>query len=934
MQVFIIFGARLKLPKKQCPTLEDIVAVARKTQIRSSKSKGVVKLSSTGSINSHFNQKSYAEVIDLLDGDWKTSSSEATINKGKDFLEITNESSKAVSVYRESLSSLHRSYAKCLFEGEAIEGNSVLLRLVNPAEKLLDIAFGESTLNSISLFSFGDAEKTLPELLVSPHSKVRITKLDICFLASEEEKTKFLLSDLTSDILVITPSYPALENKYLCGFVHSRLQAYKEAGIDFDTVCCHDYKGDCKYTFEGVDILRLPFTDLRTILRNKRYKKILVHFFDQKYALLFDSCEIGDAELYFWCHNPETRYWDSPQYTVPYFQKPEPLSEQQREEYRKKDAIIARYNKNPRVSWIFITEQQKLRSEETIGITFENYHIIPNYIDEKRYAYETKNAELRKKIFFVRRFDNIASYSIDVDVRCIVELSRRACFDDMEFNIYGQGDFYDELIEPLHKFSNVHLHPYFLSHEEIADVHKEHGIALYASRYDSQGVSADEAAMSGLAVVSSEIDAAKHFLPNNMGLLAEPENYIQYADILEDLYKNPAKFLECAAACHEKIHNLCRREETIEKEITLITQPPRTVNKLSEKIFQASTPTLSIVVPSYNVAEYLTHGISTLVNQKYANELEIIIVNDGSKDNTAQVAAELMQRFNNPEAPIILLIDKENGGHGSTINAGLQIATGKYFKVMDGDDWYDSAELEKLIALLNSETSDIVLMDYMEDRANPSELCAYSLYDFMSPGLQYRFDDICEGEYGFKQFGPIIATACFNTKMLQDTRFKLSEHCFYVDIEFDVYTIIKAQTIVYYPLNVYRYFIGRDGQSISKSSFIRNKKNHRKIISNVLTYLDEHPELSSAKRSYVINNLVVPISKTHYMITTEWQKDSKDFMEFDNLLSKWQNIYNDPIIATNFIKLHRKTKGKLLPANEALLKINEAQKHIRNKQDY
>lgn len=79
--------------------------------------------------------------------------------------------------------------------------------------------------------------------------------------------------DNDNKILVITPSYPSLENKYLCGFVHSRLKSYKDHGINFDVVCCHNYNGICKYNYEGIDVLRVNFSNLRHILQHKNMIK-------------------------------------------------------------------------------------------------------------------------------------------------------------------------------------------------------------------------------------------------------------------------------------------------------------------------------------------------------------------------------------------------------------------------------------------------------------------------------------------------------------------------------------------------------------------------------------------------------------------------------------------------------------------------------------
>ncbi|MEG0454542.1 MAG: glycosyltransferase, partial [Bacteroides sp.] len=125
-------------------------------------------------------------------------------------------------------------------------------------------------------------------------------------------------------------------------------------------------------------------------------------------------------------------------------------------------------------------------------------------------------------------------------------------------------------VAPLRAFENVHLHQHFLSRSEVAQIHREHGVALFATRFDSQGVSMGEAAMSGLAVISSDIDAARCFLPTDQGLLCEVENPVAYADAIERLYCNPECFLLASRSCRDKMYRLCRREETVDREIELI----------------------------------------------------------------------------------------------------------------------------------------------------------------------------------------------------------------------------------------------------------------------------------------------------------------------------------------------------------------------------
>ena len=248
-----------------------------------------------------------------------------------------------------------------------------------------------------------------------------------------------------------------------------------------------------------------------------------------------------------------------------------------------------------------------------------------------------------------------------------------------------------------------------------------------------------EAAMSGLAIVSSVNGAIEEFLPNDIGLLAETENYVQYADIIEKMYDDPEFFQKCSEQCHKKVAEKCSFSKTVKKEIELFSSEGE--KRTIEKITGVESPILSVVIPSYNVEDFLSQGVKTILNHNNAGKIEIIIVNDGSKDHTTQVARELMDTYNIGEYPVIKLIDKENGGHGSTINEGLKVSTGKYFRVIDGDDWVDSENLEKLIGILEREESDIVMTDYSEDHATVNELINKKIYAILqiisfSIGLQ------------------------------------------------------------------------------------------------------------------------------------------------------------------------------------------------------
>lgn len=451
-------------------------------------------------------------------------------------------------------------------EAETLAGSECVVYVVDEYNRIL----GNVMLNSIAYIDVPECAECALLVKMLPSSKARIKKLESLRINDKDQEI-FLKNHLKGDIAVVVPTYPSESNKYLCAFVHARVRAYQEAGIKCDVICSFDhYDSTCVYIFEGIEVLRTPLSNLSSILLIGKYEKILVHFFDEKFAEALEDARLSSTQLILWSHNPETRYWDWPLFASPYFAPPAEISDEQRILFLHRDEIIKRFNARDNVTWVFVSEALRTRSEELIGIRFNRAHVIPNIVDEKVFPFKKKDAALRKKVFLARKFENVSTYALDISIRCIVELSKRPCFADMDFNVYGTGAFYDELVKPVVDFPNVHLHRRFLSRDEMSAVHSNHGIALFPTRFDSQGVAMGEAAMSGLAVVSSQIDAAEYFLPNDCGLLAEVENPVAYADIIEDLYNNPDRFTECSRRCREKVYELCRREKTIDKEIALI----------------------------------------------------------------------------------------------------------------------------------------------------------------------------------------------------------------------------------------------------------------------------------------------------------------------------------------------------------------------------
>ena len=798
---------------------------------------------------------------------------------------------------------------KLNFEGKVLNGEAALLTILNRKREIL----AEGTLNSTTYITNQVFKYYIIAIKIFPNTKMEVSNVE---LENVQKVEDIVFKDFNSDVLVITPSYPSEEHKYMAGFVHSRVSEYKKNNINVDiAVVYKDYNGITKYTFEGINAVRMDYSNLRSLLQRKKYKKILIHFFTEKYFNVLEGCNLDDTEIFVWVHGPETLYWDSPHFTTKYYEPLDKIPEEEEKEYLHNDTIIKKMNEKPNVKWIFVSQWIKDRSEELLKIKFNNYAVIPNIIDTKLFKYEKKNEEKMLNVFVLRRYDNINKYAVDIVVKTILELSKRKCFDKLNFNIYGTGSYYDELLDPIKKFDNVHFYKSFFTHKEIAEIHSHNGIALFPTRYDAQGVSMCEAGSSGLLVISSENDAIKEFIPSKDGNIIETENYVKYADFIEKIIKDKKLFNKITKETSEKIIEKCSYEATVKKEIELIKKE-YVVKENKKKLPEMDkNPILSIIIPSYNVSQYIYKTLKTLLvgndNSKY---LEILVVNDGSKDNTKEEVNRFINDYCSKKGSIVRLVDKENGGHGSTINVGMKEAKGKYFRVIDGDDWVNTSDFSKLIEILKKEKSDIVVTNYSEDRmdSKDSRLIQKRLYDFMTPGHVYKFDDLC-GDDGFETWGPILATANIKTAKIKEANFQLSEKCFYVDMEFNTFYLPVIETISYYDLDIYRYFIGRVNQSISLKSFVRNINQHEHVIDNILTFISSH-EISEAKRKYIYKNIVDPMIIAHYSLLTDTIRDRKKFNSFDKMLKKHlskekYNSYSDKV------KFLRKTNGIFINAS-------------------
>lgn len=303
---------------------------------------------------------------------------------------------------------------------------------------------------------------------------------------------------------------------------------------------------------------------------------------------------------------------------------------------------------------------------------------------------------------------------------------------------------------------------------------------------------------------------------------------------------------------------------------------------------------LSVAIPCYNSAEYMEHAIKTLLTGK--DEVEIIIVDDGSTDNTIDIAESYVKRY--PD--IIRAIRQENGGHGEAVNTGLAAATGLYFKVVDSDDWVNESALEKVLMTLRNLVADgkmidLFLANYVYEK--PS-LNKHKVMDYKSALPQekvFTWNDI----KFFKQSQQIIMhAAIYRTKLLKDCGLRLPSHTFYVDNIFVYHPLPYVKTLYYLDVNLYRYFIGRDDQSVNEKNMIKRIDQQIRITKIMIDYKDITVIKNRKLKNYMIKYLTMMMTVSSVFLIKENTEESlakkKELWEYleKNNKSLYKQIHN------------------------------------------
>ena len=262
---------------------------------------------------------------------------------------------------------------------------------------------------------------------------------------------------------------------------------------------------------------------------------------------------------------------------------------------------------------------------------------------------------------------------------------------------------------------------------------------------------------------------------------------------------------------------------------------------------------LSIAIPCYNSQDYMEHCIQSLLPG--GEDVEILVVDDGSMDATADIADRYAEKY----PTIVKAIHQKNGGHGEAVNAGIRNASGLYFKVVDSDDWVDEEAYQKVLETLRSmsggqETLDMLISNFVYEKEGAKRKKVMAYKGILPEGRLFGWD---EAKHFKKGHYILMHSVIYRTRLLRECGLTLPKHTFYVDNIFVYVPLPHVKTMYYLNVDFYRYFIGREDQSVNEAVMIRRIDQQIKVNKLMVEAVDLWKLPNKKLRRYMFNYLEI-----------------------------------------------------------------------------
>lgn len=293
---------------------------------------------------------------------------------------------------------------------------------------------------------------------------------------------------------------------------------------------------------------------------------------------------------------------------------------------------------------------------------------------------------------------------------------------------------------------------------------------------------------------------------------------------------------------------------------------------------------LTISVAAYNLEKLIEKNLDSIVKSSVRERIEVIVTDDESKDNTAKIVEEYEKKY----PGIIKLVKQKNAGPGSTVNSGINNATGKYFKMVDGDDWVVTKNLKEIIEILEKTDADMVITNY-QIFSNKDEKVIENVEFDLPRNKELKFEEYC------RNLDLAMHAVMFKTSIFQENKIKL-DNGFYTDVEYVLLPTEFIKTFTYINLDLYVYLVEQANQSVSTQSMRKNIKMHDQVLNRLINFYEEKKKENINRNMLIyIRNRVAIMAATQLStyLTYDDKKERVEIIKKFNteLKSKSDDIY-------------------------------------------
>lgn len=277
---------------------------------------------------------------------------------------------------------------------------------------------------------------------------------------------------------------------------------------------------------------------------------------------------------------------------------------------------------------------------------------------------------------------------------------------------------------------------------------------------------------------------------------------------------------------------------------------------------------LTISIAAYNSEEYIKKCLDSVLRCKNYEKLEIFVTDDGGIDKTLAIAKEYADKYPN----VIIPVHKENGGWGSTVNYSIDHATGRYFKILDADDKFNTGEIDDYIDFLSKSDFDLIVTPYIE-------------HNVLNNFDKYVNDKMLQ-----------MHNFTVRTKLLKNNKVVITEKCYYTDVEFVFLCLDVIKSYSNYDRYIYIYNVGFKTQSVDNSQFIKHVDEHEIVCKRVIEIYDENLNRNLVIDKKIIFDRLIELIYKHYSVLFMLKISNSSLNkieEFDIYIKKYEYLYKN-----------------------------------------